>query len=56
MEHRPHDSIFRAYFSDAGSMTELLHLALPSETFDRLNASSLQVEPDTYLDDEGSRH
>ncbi|WP_460050475.1 Rpn family recombination-promoting nuclease/putative transposase, partial [Spirochaeta dissipatitropha] len=44
MEHRPHDSIFRAYFSDAGSMTELLQLALPSELFARLDTTTLQVE------------
>ncbi|WP_460055230.1 hypothetical protein [Spirochaeta dissipatitropha] len=42
IQHRPHDSIFRAYFSDAGSMTELLQLALPAETFDR-HCGSLAV-------------
>ena len=56
MEHRPHDSIFRALFSDAAGMSELLQLALPPRLLSEIDMKTLKLEPDSYLDDEGGRH
>ena len=56
LEHRPHDTFFRQMFSQPALMQGLLEQALPADIFNQLDISSLKVESNSYLDDEGKHH